>query len=201
MAPTKIDLADTLGEFLEVAVHNILYSRKLYPDAIFVPKRKYGVVVHQSIHPDVNSYVSECLKATNYHLKKSQLKQFCVIIQNGEHIFEKFVFDVMKVFNNIESDPYLLELEKNLRNFCLKLHSSKAYVDSLPSDSTFTISICTTELSSLEFNDNPVFEDFPWIHCSSKDYCLESPDIIPLQTVDLNYLDMQIYIETPCVEY
>ena len=37
--------ADILCEFLEVAVHQILYNRELYPLGIFERKRKYNVPV------------------------------------------------------------------------------------------------------------------------------------------------------------
>ncbi|KAK9869735.1 hypothetical protein WA026_003471 [Henosepilachna vigintioctopunctata] len=196
MTTNKLDISDVFCEFLEVAVHNILYTRKLYPETIFIPKRKYGVVVYQSIHPEVNSYICDCMKAVNYHLRKSQLKQFFIIIQSGDHIFEKIVFDIVKMNSDIQSDIYLLELEKNIRNFCLKLNSSCSYTDSLPLDTTFIIQIATTELSSLEFNDNPAFEEFPWTHCGLNDSVIANPDIIPLQTVDIGYLNMQIFIET-----
>lgn len=200
MLPNQTDVHNVLSEFLELAVHNILYQKKLYPDSIFVPKRKYGIVVHQCIHPDVNSYINNCLKAANYHLKKNQLKNFSVLFESDCKLVEKFVFEISSSGNGVESDPYFLELEKHLRNFCLKLHAFNAYPVSLPEDSTFAIEIGTTKLSCLEFNDNHIFEDFPWTY-SDEEHFLENPEIAPLQSFSCKSLNMHIYVEFPCSDF
>lgn len=43
-----LDIPGVVVEFLEVAVHVLLHSRKLYPEGIFHLKKKYGVPVHVS---------------------------------------------------------------------------------------------------------------------------------------------------------
>lgn len=93
--PTVI--SNILCEFFEVAIHNIIYIKRLYPDSAFLPKSKYGVIVHQCIHPDVKSYIFNALKAVKYHLEKNKLKQLCLVFQSGTHILERFVFDIVRV--------------------------------------------------------------------------------------------------------
>ena len=43
-------VADVLCEFLEVAVHLILYVREVYPVGIFQKRKKYNVPVQVSLH-------------------------------------------------------------------------------------------------------------------------------------------------------
>lgn len=46
-------VADVLCEFLEVAVHLILYVREVYPVGIFQKRKKYNVPVQVSPHSQV----------------------------------------------------------------------------------------------------------------------------------------------------
>lgn len=101
-----IETIDILCEFLEVAIHNILYVRKLYPEAIFVPKRKYGVVAYQSNHPLVNEYITECLKAVEFHGKAKTLHKLVVGIVVAGTMIERYVFDVLRFQQNLEEYEY-----------------------------------------------------------------------------------------------
>ena len=55
-------VADVLCEFLEVAVHLILYVREVYPVGIFQKPKKYNVPVQMSCHPELNQYIQDTLK-------------------------------------------------------------------------------------------------------------------------------------------
>ncbi|CAN0564148.1 unnamed protein product, partial [Ectocarpus sp. 12 AP-2014] len=52
-------VVDNLVEFLEAATHSLLHSRRAYPQDIFERRRKYGVPVWMSRHPELNAYISE----------------------------------------------------------------------------------------------------------------------------------------------
>ena len=52
---------DLFLEFLEVAVHQILYHRKVYPHSIFERRTLYEIPVKQSRHPDLNEYICSTL--------------------------------------------------------------------------------------------------------------------------------------------
>lgn len=95
---------DLLCEFFEVVLHNILHIRKLYPEGIFEKRKKYGVMVYQSIHPQVNEYITESLKAVKFHCRTNQLKQLlvCIVSSGGKMIHERFVFDVLNLQNSFE---------------------------------------------------------------------------------------------------
>ncbi|XP_021099028.1 mitotic spindle assembly checkpoint protein MAD2B isoform X3 [Heterocephalus glaber] len=65
-------VADVLCEFLEVAVHLILYVREVYPVGIFQKRKKYNVPVQMSCHPELNQYIQDTL-----HCVKPLLEKFC----------------------------------------------------------------------------------------------------------------------------
>ncbi|KAJ8929976.1 hypothetical protein NQ314_017299 [Rhamnusium bicolor] len=196
MSSVKITVTDILCEFFEVIVHTVLYTRKLYPETIFVPKRKYGVAVYQSIQPDVNEYINQCLKAVNFHAKSNRLKRLFICFHVEERIIEKYVFEVLSLINFVEGDSFLVDLEQSLRDFILKLHSSQTYLDELPGDSSFSVRIQTTAYSSVEFNQDPAFEDFPWIELrENKDTTVRSADIVPLYTIKTPFISLQMFIE------
>lgn len=54
--------SDILLEFLEIGLHTVLYVRSLYPESIFVGRKLYGIPVHCSIHPQLNTFITECMK-------------------------------------------------------------------------------------------------------------------------------------------
>lgn len=74
----------------------------MYPEAIFVRKRKYGIVVYQSIHPLVNDYITECLKAAEFHGKAKTLRKLVVGIIVSGTVVERYVFDVLRFDQNLE---------------------------------------------------------------------------------------------------
>lgn len=95
-------VVDIICEFFEIAVHNILYVRKLYPDSIFERKRKYGVVVYHCIYPGLNQYILDCIKAINFHLKNNQLKNVLLCFTIGDEVIEKYSFQVLQLSNSLE---------------------------------------------------------------------------------------------------
>ncbi|KAK5645973.1 hypothetical protein RI129_004437 [Pyrocoelia pectoralis] len=188
-------IVEILCEFCEVAIHNILYIRKLYPKAIFVKRKKYGVIVYRSLHPQLNEYITESLKAVKFHAKACSLRKLLVCIVGPNVTYERFVIDVVSLLHNFEKDQIYLKLEQNLRDFCLKLQTTSSYLDPLPDDAEFKIMLHTTEYSSLSFNNNPAFEDFPWLCVKEHEFKISAPDIVPLHTVETDSLTLQIYVE------
>lgn len=67
--PTTV-VADVLSEFLEVAVHLILYVREVYPVGIFQKRKKYNVPVQMSCHPELNQYIQDTLHCVKPLLEK-----------------------------------------------------------------------------------------------------------------------------------
>jgi hypothetical protein len=88
--------SDILIEFLEVAVHNVLYVRNIYPASIFVRRKKYGIPVQMSTHPYLNEYITECLKSIRELLKKNEVRKVTVtFFDESQRPIERFVFDIL----------------------------------------------------------------------------------------------------------
>lgn len=115
--------SDILVDFLEVAVHNVLYVRNIYPASIFVRRKKYGVPVQMSTHPYLNEYITECLKTIRDLLKKNEVRKVTVVFfDEVQRPVERFVFDILDLNKTLnQDDPYFLKGEEALRGFCLKL--------------------------------------------------------------------------------
>ncbi|XP_031344727.1 mitotic spindle assembly checkpoint protein MAD2B-like [Photinus pyralis] len=189
-------IVNILCEFCEVVIHNILYLRQLYPKQIFVKRKKYGVIVHRSVHPQLNEYITESLKAVKYHAKACSLRKLFVCIIGAEAtIHERFVFDILSIQNNFNKDQIYLKLEQDLRDFCLKLQTACSYLDPVPDNAVFKIMLHTTEYSNISFNSNSAYEDFPWLQVKEQEFKISAPDVVPLHTVKTDSLGLQIYIE------
>ena len=62
-------------EFLEIAVHEILYVWKVYPLVSFKKVYKYGICLHQNKHPGVCKYIEKVLLSANLHLEKPRTQR------------------------------------------------------------------------------------------------------------------------------
>ncbi|KAH9376984.1 hypothetical protein HPB48_021542 [Haemaphysalis longicornis] len=65
--------ADIVAELLEVAIHNILYSRKLYPEELFQKSWKYNIPVHLASHPQIVDYIDSCVMTMHKLLQRNEL--------------------------------------------------------------------------------------------------------------------------------
>lgn len=93
-------------------------------------------------------------------------------------------------------DPYFLKTEEALRTICLKLSMTNAYLNPLPDDCTFTIEIDTYEAAHIAISENPKCEDFPWITKESTDELNIRNNLLPLTTINTEYLGLQMYVIT-----
>uniref|UniRef100_A0A1X7UQN3 HORMA domain-containing protein n=1 Tax=Amphimedon queenslandica TaxID=400682 RepID=A0A1X7UQN3_AMPQE len=82
MEPFKEARADVITEFIEAAIHSILYVRGVYPAAIFKPRRKYGTTVHMCCHADINQYIIKSLKTVHSLLLEIIFKK-CMVQKVG----------------------------------------------------------------------------------------------------------------------
>uniref|UniRef100_A0A8D0YRA6 Mitotic spindle assembly checkpoint protein MAD2B n=1 Tax=Sus scrofa TaxID=9823 RepID=A0A8D0YRA6_PIG len=127
-------VADVLCEFLEVAVHLILYVREVYPVGIFQKRKKYNVPVQMSCHPELNQYIQDTLHCVKPLLEKNDVEKVVVVILDKEHRpVEKFVFEITQPpLLSISSDSLLSHVEQLLRAFILKISVCDAVLDHNP---------------------------------------------------------------------
>ncbi|XP_072938595.1 mitotic spindle assembly checkpoint protein MAD2B [Epargyreus clarus] len=185
---------DITVEFLSVAFHSILYYASVYPPSIFETRKKYNVVVYRSIHPEVNQYIDLCLKSIAECLKTEQLKRIEFAITDSAYKPKiKFVFDIDKSDNfNETNDAYLVQVEQNLRAFCLNLSNMTSKFKT-PEDASFSIYLHTTESSAVAMATNLDLEDFPFVEVEEK--IAESDSILPLRRFTIRDYSLDTYIE------
>ena len=75
--PVHHDRIITL-QIVEVAVHTILFVRRLYPVDLFTRKKKWDAPVYQSRHPALNEYISGAVKAVGEELSRVILQRSCL---------------------------------------------------------------------------------------------------------------------------
>ncbi|XP_012289114.1 mitotic spindle assembly checkpoint protein MAD2B [Orussus abietinus] len=196
MSQDKIVGADILLEFLEVAIHNILYVRKLYPEEIFVRRKVYSTAVHVSQHPELNEYIQNVLIAIRELITEDEnnVKAVNLVFYDKRRVpLEKFVFDLLLLqANSSEQDPYFLKTEDALRTICLKLLICESYLKPLPEDCTFTIEVSTNESAHITLSENPKCENFPWIINENRSE-MGKRSLLPLKTVNTEIITLQIY--------
>ncbi|KAF6207609.1 hypothetical protein GE061_016056 [Apolygus lucorum] len=184
---TKIDAVSLVVEFLEVAIHGVLFYRKIYPEGIFTLKKKYGVPVHISLYPDLNKYINETLFVIKKVLESGQLMRVDICFYDSTSLpIEKvvFKFDAFDKSGDVSVvDPYLLNLRECFRAFILKLSVSTSYVAALPYGTTFKILIHTTESTAILVNEDPNFQQFPLVEAMSQETSLFNTEIVPLRRV------------------
>ncbi|GLV45527.1 DNA polymerase zeta subunit 2 [Carabus blaptoides fortunei] len=182
-------------EFIEMIINNILYIRKLYPDAIFQRIHKYGLVLYRSIHPHLNEYILHCMEAVLFLAKENKLSKV-VICFNRPHqqFFEKLVLDVGWL-KFTDSDSLLLSLEKSFRSFFIRLYAANGMMKPFPNDISFAINIHAVEESAVTYMEKSKLEDFSWIIVDRHN---ETPGsvILPLETINFDFAHMNIYIES-----
>ncbi|KAJ7170076.1 DNA-binding protein [Mycena filopes] len=93
-----------ITEFIEVAIHTILYVRQIYPSDLFIRRKKYDTPVFQSRHPALNEYISGAVKAIGEQLVTGNVEKVVVVIKDKEEVaLERFIFSVD---NMIQVEPF-----------------------------------------------------------------------------------------------
>ncbi|KAJ1145290.1 hypothetical protein NDU88_011580 [Pleurodeles waltl] len=190
-------VADILCEFLEVAVHLILYVREVYPIGIFQKRKKYNVPVQMSCHPELNRYIQDTLHCVKPLIEKNDVEKVAVVILDKDHHpVERFVFEITQPpLLSVSSDSLLSHVEQLLRAFILKISVCDAMLDNNPPGCTFTLLVHTREAATRNMEKIQVIKDFPWILADEQDVHMQEPRLIPLKTMTSDILKMQLYVE------
>lgn len=126
-----------ITEFIEVAIHTILYVRQIYPAELFVRRKKYETPVFQSRHPALNDYISGAAKAVGDELAHGTVDKVVVVIKDKEEVaLERFIFSVenmveVESFNknvSVEGAMTSTSLIQYFRSFLVKLSMIEAQI-------------------------------------------------------------------------
>ncbi|KDQ63297.1 hypothetical protein JAAARDRAFT_29314 [Jaapia argillacea MUCL 33604] len=89
-----------ITEFIEVAIHTILYVRQVYPADLFIRRKKYNTPVFQSRHPALNEYISGAVKAVGEEMVLGHVDKVVVVIKDKEEVaLERFIFSIQSMIN------------------------------------------------------------------------------------------------------
>ncbi|TPX62013.1 hypothetical protein SpCBS45565_g07097 [Spizellomyces sp. 'palustris'] len=187
------ELVDTLIEFLEVAIHYVLYVREIYPADIFEPRRKYNVPVRMSRHPVLNGYIRDVLAGIKPDLQKGVVsKVYLAIHDPARNVVEKFTFQIRSLMEGIEegvrkhaqTSINTSDVEAYLRSFLLKIAVCDSMLNPNP-----------PELAGDNPTPTSASTGAPWVPSEPTDVEVTSPSLIPLKTMDAGLLKMQLYVE------
>ncbi|GFH52447.1 hypothetical protein CTEN210_08923 [Chaetoceros tenuissimus] len=106
-------LSAILGSFLEVLIHEILYTRSLYPHDAFSPTRHYGVLCHACRHSGVVDYIYDTLKVAIPAIIAGIVEGLYLVFydEDTDEIYERFALefqleDVVEIQAESLKQPY-----------------------------------------------------------------------------------------------
>ncbi|EJD55179.1 DNA-binding protein [Auricularia subglabra TFB-10046 SS5] len=150
-------LVRALSELFEVAIHTLLFVRGVYPENLFVRRRKYNTAVFQARHPALRDYISRACASVREELLLGTVARLAVVISDGPAPLERFVFDVARIAD-LEPTDELDEpindgldadaLAQRFRGFMLKLAGVEGMLrplSDLSDDTTFAIVLELTD--------------------------------------------------------
>ncbi|KAF8481983.1 DNA-binding protein [Russula ochroleuca] len=139
-----------ISEFIEVAIHTILYVRQVYPADLFVRRKKYETPVYQSRHPGLNEYIAGAMKAIGDELVLGNVEKVVVVIKDKDEVaLERFIFSIQTMiaiesFNkdtSVEGAMATAALGQYFRSFMVKLSMIESQLAELPRDGENTFAI------------------------------------------------------------
>lgn len=192
-----VDLAtDIICEFLEAAIHCILYVRSLYPSGIFEMRKKYNVPSPMSVHPELNRYITACLQDIRTLIMTHKIDQIGIVITDGNGMpIEKFIFEIwLPPDSSTEADEYLVEIQQAFREFLLKLNVCDSSLADLPGDCSFIVQVHSTTLGLLSVEDQNN-GGVPWVQCDNRQSLIQNAQIVPLKAHSCGLFKVQMYVE------
>ncbi|XP_041378003.1 mitotic spindle assembly checkpoint protein MAD2B-like [Gigantopelta aegis] len=187
---------DILKEFLETAIHCVLYIRGLYPPGVFEKTKKYNVPIQMCVHPEVTQYISSLVDGVTVLLEKRLVDKVVIVILRGDNSpVENFVFEICGPLTKNRTDNYLYDLEQSLRAFILKLNICDGLLQPLPSDCSWTLHVHTRDSAIQKLEEKQDSLNFPWVEADEKEQTVVDSKLVPLKSMKSNLFQMQLYVE------
>ncbi|KAF4509119.1 hypothetical protein G6O67_005421 [Ophiocordyceps sinensis] len=102
-------LVSSFTSFVTIAIHSLLYHRRLYPPTTFLLARAYNLPVHQSRHPAVCAWVRDAVAAVAHQLRSAAARRVALAVHEPAAlaVVERWVFDLCA----FPADPRLVAAE------------------------------------------------------------------------------------------
>jgi len=177
-----------IGEFLEVAFHQILYLRNVYPEDLFEQRKKFNVKVMASRHPVLTSYIGQVISQSMEEVVKGLAKKLILAIQDSSTMphrpCEHFAFnlqylvDPITTFENdadrdirpIAAYGSQADAELHIRAFLMKLNTCNAHLGNpVKQDLTWTTFLELNDTTKEPLSEQSKKNDLPpqWIPCDT----------------------------------
>ena len=181
-------------EFVEVLIHQIIFFRKIYPDSIYVTRKRFNIPLKMSEHPWVNNYIQTVLETLSKHLSSESVDfdSVDVVIAKSSQIVEKFKLEFAKLTFAEGSDAHDFRhrLELRLASLLLRLGAVAA---SLQPDTSGDLE-WWVELGSTVQGASILTEEKVWCLAQTED-CEDNRSIVPVMGFSAPF-KLQLYVET-----
>ncbi|RKP08841.1 DNA-binding protein [Thamnocephalis sphaerospora] len=199
---TYAETVDVVCDFLETAVHMILYVRELYPAHLFERRKKYNVPVHVARHPELIDYVRDMIRACRPDLERGAVERICLVVVNKEYTpVERFVFEIDALIDpkvsgkhaTAEGGLTAVDVEAYLRAFLLKISVCDAVLHPNPPECTFAL-----VLQLKDGTPAAAKSGFPWVPDDQPSDALgsgHSSTLVPMKSMDTGLMKVQFFVE------
>jgi len=149
-------LINEMLTFIEAAVHSILYCRGIYPSNLFERRRKYGMAVWMSRHPQLNTYITKVLRNAQPLFERGLVLRVLVPITGKDGVVrETYTF----AFSNYAAGPTLdlRQLQDAFRGCLSRLNVVESQLKPLPPPAT--TGSCTFKIVIVTESDGKPFDE------------------------------------------
>jgi hypothetical protein len=199
-------VVDAFTKFLNVATHQILHARNLYPARTFIRAKDYGLEVYQSCHPDVCNFINSEIATVHQTILGGTVRRISVAVFVQGVPREHFVFDIMRMSKlkpgtmgeeaDFETPFPLVDAEEQMRAVLSKLKYHCDSLEPLDDQSTFRMIMEVDEGPTLGPNNeqhgkdisNTITDD---TYCTGED----ATNMVKIRSVEAGRLVFDLWYE------
>lgn len=181
---------DLFCDFITIAIHSLLYNRKVYPHGVFKLRQKFNIPVQVCYHPDVFDYVTRLVEEVGMILKDQHLHALHMVIGSDADGWEQLTFK-LHTFARLTNQDQLNLLENQFKMCLLKLSVIESYLplreESENKDVTWRIEIDAGE-ESMRASTGWVKDDQP---PAAKDKSHQK-NLISMKNVSTDFFNLEM---------
>lgn len=213
-----------LCNFLTITLHQVAFSRSIYPSTSFLTTRAYNYPVSQSRHPGVCAWITDAVSSIHAELLKSSVERVVIVLAHpvSGTPLERFVFDVSRLarlpsgetgtpfVRNAAAARNEISMDEQFRATLAKIAQCDHRLKPIPKGCTLAVA-----LELRDEADPPLGHPQPWIPVESgsqrekasvsedgemvaapkKGNLLGGIKTVPLRTVDAGEMVFEAWVE------
>ncbi|TPX50692.1 hypothetical protein SeLEV6574_g00756 [Synchytrium endobioticum] len=181
-----LPLPDTLADLLQVAVHQILYARHVYPPQLFERVAKYGAALRQSRMPDVNVYIAEFCAGIKSDLEKGTVAGVHVVIVDTVRAepVERFTFQMDRLGYDASTGWTCADKDIQFMSLCQKLLVADCFMSRPTKDCTFVLYVEYRDKTSRPTPSSGLAPTNSWILAEDKSMRMDDARAVPIRTFE-----------------